>query len=390
MVITGIVDPLGGSDMRPRVFVSSVIDGFEDHRKTAREAILSAGGEPILVEDFSGLAVSPRNACLDGVASCDIFIVIVGSRGGWPAPSGKLVVEEEYEEARRRKLPVLAFIQECEREHDAERLVERLSDYVEGVFRPTYNDFPELQKAVEHALAPLIRGFTKRGSAAPMIAEKLGNPHRIYSETCLRFVLAPERADELIDPVSIESPVLSKELLRIGHDDRVELFSYTWPKKTEVGVAEIVITQSEEGYRRKGTDWVRLELTTRGIIVIDQNVTGRPTEGNRDDFVGAMAVIERDVVDAIEKSFAFSNAFISAKDPYKRYDQMAYNVAISGLGHRTMMAEPVRSGGFTLGNLGDDPVKAFDIPRPIVRADLENPREEIAAVMSLFRRCLRR
>ena len=376
--------------MRPRVFVSSVIDGFEDHRKTAREAILSAGGEPILVEDFSGLAVSPRNACLDGVASCDIFIVIVGSRGGWPAPSGTLVVEEEYEEARRRKLPVLAFIQNCERDREAERLAEQLSDYVEGVFRPTYNDLPELRKAVEHALSPLIRGFAKRGSAAPMIEEKLENPHRIYSETCLRFVLAPERTDELIDPVSLESPSLSKELLRIGHDDRVELFSYTWPKKTEVGVAEIVITQSEEGYRRGGTDWVRLELTTHGMIVIDQNVTGRPTEGHQDDFAGAMAVIERDVVDAIGKSFAFVNAFFSGRDPYKRYARIVYNVALSGLGHRTMMAEPVRSGSYTLGSVGDDPVKAFDIPRPIVRADLENPREEVAAVMSLFRRRLRR
>ena len=376
--------------MRPRVFVSSVIEGFEDHRKTAREVILSVGGEPVLAEDFPGLAVSPRNACLDGVASCDIFIIIVGSRGGWPAPSGKLVVEEEYEEARRRKLPVLAFIQNCERDRDAERLAEHLSDYVGGVFRPTYNDLPELRKAVEHALAPLIIGFVKRGSAAPMIEEKLENPHRIYSETCLRFVLSPERADDLIDPVSLESPSLSKELLRIGHDDRVELFSYTWPKKTEVGVAEIVITQSEEGYRRRGTDWVRLELTTRGMIVIDQNITGRPTEAHRDDFGGAMAVIERDVVDAIVKSFVFSNAFLSAKDPYKRYDRIAYNVALSGLGHRTMIAEPVRSGGYTLGNVGDDPVKAFDIPRPIVRADLENPREEVAAVMSLFRRRLRR
>lgn len=376
--------------MRPRVFVSSVIDGFEGHRKTAREAILSMGGEPVLAEDYPGLVVSPRNACLAAVSSCDILIVIVGSRGGWPAPSGKLVVEEEYEEARRRKLPILAFIQNCERDREAERFAVRLSDYVEGVFRPTYNDLPELRRAVEDAVAPIIRGFVKRGSAIPMLEEQLENPARIHSETCVRFVMAPERADELIDPVSLESASFSKELLRIGHDDRVELFSYESPKKAEVGVAEVVITQSEEGYRRGGNDWVRLELTTRGMIVIDQNVTGRPTEGHRDDFAGAMVVIEREVVAAIGKSFAYANAFFSARDPYKRYDRFAYNTALSGLGHRTMIAEPVRASSYTLGNFGDGPVKAFDTPRPIVRADLENPREEVAAAMSLFRRRLRR
>jgi hypothetical protein len=187
-----------------------------------------------------------------------------------------------------------------------------------------------------------------------MIEEKLETPHRIYSETCLRFVLAPARVDELIDPVSLESPSLSKELLRIGHDDRVDLFSYEWPKKTEVGVGEIVIVQSEEAYRRGGTDWVRLELAAQGMILIDQNVTGRSTD-RHDDFVGGMVVIERDIADALGKSFAFSSAFFSAKDPYKRFERLVYNVAISGLGHRIMRTEPVRSGGYSIGNFGDDP-----------------------------------
>ncbi|MDD5681315.1 MAG: DUF4062 domain-containing protein, partial [Candidatus Omnitrophica bacterium] len=124
--------------MQPRVFVSSVIDGFTEYREAARRGIINAGGEPVLVEDFPSLALSPRNVCLDGVVSCDVFVVIVGPRGGSVSPSGRLVVEEEYEEARRRKIHILAFIQNTKQDERAESLAGKLSDYVDGGFRQTF------------------------------------------------------------------------------------------------------------------------------------------------------------------------------------------------------------------------------------------------------------
>jgi ABC-type branched-subunit amino acid transport system substrate-binding protein len=68
---------------QPRVFVSSVIEGFAAHRQAAREAIAQLGGEAILVnEDFGSQNASSRNACLDAVASADIFVLVIGTRGG--------------------------------------------------------------------------------------------------------------------------------------------------------------------------------------------------------------------------------------------------------------------------------------------------------------------
>ena len=64
-----------------RVFVSSVMKGFKEYREAARSAITVAGGTAVLVEDFPSLSSSPRNACLDGVRSCDAIAVIIGSRG---------------------------------------------------------------------------------------------------------------------------------------------------------------------------------------------------------------------------------------------------------------------------------------------------------------------
>lgn len=70
-------------DRRPRVFVSSVVKGFEEYREAARRGIEAAGGEPVLVnEDFPAQPDSPRNACLDAVDSCDIYLAIIGDRGG--------------------------------------------------------------------------------------------------------------------------------------------------------------------------------------------------------------------------------------------------------------------------------------------------------------------
>jgi hypothetical protein len=96
---------------RPRVFVSSVIDGFEPFRVAARSAITACGGDPVLVnEDFPSLLASPRNACLDAIDSCDLVVTMVGERGGWTSPSGSLVTDEEFQHAMTKKIPVVATI----------------------------------------------------------------------------------------------------------------------------------------------------------------------------------------------------------------------------------------------------------------------------------------
>src|ERR1700732_549738 len=101
---------------RPRVFVSSVVEGFAEYRQAARNGIAEAGGEAVLVnEDFPSQASSSRNTCLDAIDSCDIFLVVVGARGGWKTPSGRLGVGEEFAHARARKIPALVFLEDVPR-----------------------------------------------------------------------------------------------------------------------------------------------------------------------------------------------------------------------------------------------------------------------------------
>ena len=145
--------------MKLRVFVSSVIEGYERYREATKKGIISAGAEPVLVEDFPSLAASSRNACLDGVVSCDVIVILIGSRGGWVAPSAKLVVEEEYEEAKRLSMPILAFLQNTDRDESATRLASLISDYIEGVFKKRFSNTNELEQQVESSLIPITKNF---------------------------------------------------------------------------------------------------------------------------------------------------------------------------------------------------------------------------------------
>jgi hypothetical protein len=317
-----------GEAMRPRVFVSSVMDGFEEYRLAARQGIITAGGTPVLVEDFPSLPLSPRTACLEGVASSDIYIGIVGHRGGWTAPSGKLVVEEEYEEARRHKLRTLAFIQDSERDEGAARLVRLFSDYIAGMFRQRFSRAEDLRTAVERALAPLMEHYTRSETDHTMIEARLKNIHKIPYHTTLRVVLEPDRQGELIDPVALESPEVKQQLFEIAHSRHVGLFSFEHAKTTHVRADALVMLQSQER-RSEGIDEVRLEVTTSGALSIDVNVTGRAQKRGHPLDWNLHVIVDDDVIAALKKCFAFAREFYHARDPYQRYDRLFYNAARS-------------------------------------------------------------
>jgi hypothetical protein len=331
--------------------------------------------------------MSSRNACLDGVASCDIHIVIVGNRGGFTSPSGKLIVEEEYEEALRKKLYILAFVQDVKHDKEADCFISKVSDYVDGLFRQTFTIPFSLRCAVTKSLEPIIQQYSSLETDVGVIEEKLKDPYKIDNQTSLRFILVPERIGEIIDPVSLGSQELKQQLFEIGHASNVGLFSYEKPKRHEIGINEIVILQSDEGTYPDSVDEVRLELTTTGAIIIDLNVTGRVPRALRHELSEAMVIIEHDVVAGLGKSFAFAKIFYEVKDPYKRHNRMFYNVALSGLRYKTLVLELPQGSSFLMGQYyGEEVVIAFDQPRLVMRSDLVNPEEEIKSSLALFRR----
>ena len=373
---------------RPRVFVSSVVDGFGEFRRAARAGVAAAGGEPVLVnEDFPSLGDSSRNACLDAVDTCDCFVIIVGERGGWTGPSGLLVVEEEYQRARADRIPVLAFLRNGKRDPAAERFARKLSDYVDGTFRKTFDTADELAREVERSVRTLISDTPRSSMKRRTPPDFFASPYKLPYATTLRFVLSPERDEEVIDPVQMESPGFLDTIFGIAHSSGVRLMNYRCSKKTEIRDRALVVVQTEPDGRHTEGEHVRLEIRESGDIVIDANVTGRVQRGSRHALLNTMVVALEDIESVLGTCFKFTAAFYDSIDRFKRHQRFVYNVGLSGLEYRTLERNPKdRSSQVMSMRNRNGTIVAFDEPRLIDRGSLVQPGSEIERVVVLLSR----
>ncbi|MEX2280856.1 MAG: DUF4062 domain-containing protein [Gemmatimonadota bacterium] len=374
--------------MKPRAFVSSVMEGYGDYRNAAREAVIACDGEPVLIEDFPALDSSPRSACLDGVMSSDVLITVIGHRGGWTTPSGKLAVEEEYEEARKRGKRNLVFVHEGPRDADAQRLADRLSDYVDGQLRPTFSTPADLKRAIEAALPDKFRTIRMEPIDVSDIEGFFAKPHVIYDHPTLRVVVMPERKDQLIDPVGLDEPELLDAIYAAGHSARVRLLSYERRKTAKVGIKELVVEQVDDGNWREGREEVRLEIRTDGTIIVDANATGRRPD--RTLGMATMRVVDNEVADLLTSALRFSGSFLDSQDRFKRFDRFFFNASLANLGYSSF--GPALAPGtnrMTMGDHGDRVHIAFEPAKLIRREDLSSPDQLVADSVKMFSRRLR-
>jgi hypothetical protein len=371
----------------PRVFVSSVIEGFQLYREAARTAIQEAGGEPVLVnEDFPSRSSSSRNACLDAVDSSDIFVLLVGARGGWVTPSGRLVVEEELEQARWQKLPILVFLQNGKRDEQAERLAQKVSDYVEGYYRILFEDPAALRREMVRALIPLLEQRQKPIMNPDQLNEAVIRPVQIAQQSTLRFVLAPERQEEVIEAPRLLSDDLAHQLLEIGHRKQISLFQYRNSKKIGSEGDCLLIEQAAGSDWRKGIEGVRVSLSEFGVFVIDANVTGRRPRGNATDLGSVMVIAIEDLEAVLRTNFQFIAAVYDEIDPYKRQQRFLWNVALHNIGFRTLTRNPQPQGSYTMHTGGNAPAVAFREPRLATREDLTQPVREVERAVFFWTR----
>jgi hypothetical protein len=375
---------------RPRVFVSSVIEGFAEYRQAARNGIEQAGGEGVLVnEDFPSQASSSRNTCLDAIDSCDVFLLVLGARGGWKTPSGRLVVEEEFEHARARKVPVLVFLEDVPRDADGEGLARILSDYVDGNFRVKFSGAAELRDQVERALRTIVNTRNNRPMDNDPIAAHVLKPYRFSDQTSLRFAIAPERVEEVFDPLDLASPDFAERMMEIGHRSDVRLFGYLYAKETpRLEQTSLVIEQPLGNNWSEGRQGVRLAIAENGVVLIDTNATGRTKRSNSMDLADIMTASIESVEALLAASFRFTQALYDDKDPYKRHQRFYWNGVLSGMGNRTLVRNPVsqqHSYGMNMRSK-DEAIPAFPSSRLIARADLAQPGKEIERAILYWER----
>jgi hypothetical protein len=99
-----------------KVFISSTSKDLEKYRLSARDAVLLAGCQPVMMEYFTAQGKrKPLDACLRIVDVCDVAIAIVAHRYGWVPKSQrngdtKSITWLECERALSRQKEVIAFV----------------------------------------------------------------------------------------------------------------------------------------------------------------------------------------------------------------------------------------------------------------------------------------
>lgn len=147
-----------------KVFISSLITGFEAARDAVASGIKTLGSQVIRAEDFGASPSSPQQACLAGVRDSDVTVLILGDRYGFTQASDLSATHEEYREARDAG-PVLVFIQRGakfeERQHD---FVREVQGWERGHFTAEFTSDSDLRDKVINAL----HNFSLSQEAAPL------------------------------------------------------------------------------------------------------------------------------------------------------------------------------------------------------------------------------
>ena len=138
-----------------KIFVSSVMTGFEEYREAACAAIRSLDHEIVRAEDFPASNIPSGVACLQGVREADLVVLILGERYGWSETrSGISPTHEEFREAAGEG-KVIPFVQSGVTSEEAQqRFVDEVEDYDTGLHRgQTFRTPEELRTEVTRAIA---------------------------------------------------------------------------------------------------------------------------------------------------------------------------------------------------------------------------------------------
>lgn len=136
-----------------RIFISSLISGFEPYRAAARRAVITLRHEPVMAEDFGAKPNSPQIGCLQGLRGSDMVVLILGENYGFvPAGSSLSATHQEYREARETK-PVLAFVQQgISPGPEQAAFIAEVQTWEGGLFRGGFVGVDDLQDGVTRAL----------------------------------------------------------------------------------------------------------------------------------------------------------------------------------------------------------------------------------------------
>jgi hypothetical protein len=361
-----------------KVFVSSLIGGYEPLRQAARDAITSLGHEPIMAEDLLAQANSPQVACLQGLRSAELVVLILVDRYGTPqASSGLSPTHEEYLEARGAQ-PILLFVQEgVEPESRQSELLREAQGWQGGLFRQGFGSPEQLRTLItraihayelSHASAPLDTQELARDAEAMLAAYR----ERGRSASMLRFALAAGPTRQILRPAELEAEALADAIQQRAMFGAPRIFERD--AGCDRGIeGDYLVLKQEVG--------ARVALDERGGIELRLPLERQSRQGRGFGGGFKLAIIEESVVRELANAISFSAWLLDHIDATQRvsYVAMAAKIEASDhLGWRTQAEQDASPNSGTM-RMGEAPDRTSVLhrPRPALRFDAVRLAEDL-------------
>lgn len=364
--------------MAQKVFISSLIGGMESYRAAAREAVTQLDFEAVMAEDFGAQPVSPQVACLTGLRSAAVVVLILGEHYGAVQPSGLSATHEEYAEARGSR-PVFAFLQKGVKADSRQaEFIAEAGRWDAGLFREEFSTPDELR----HLVTQRLHRWAMAQAKGPVNGQALLDtalaalPERqrgfVTYDRTLTLVVAAGPVQTMLRPALMDDATLHNDLKQHVLFGDVRVFAEVKTVTVEVERSGLVLDYDN------GKGQVRVDA--KGTVVVRLPLTGESH---------GMVLIEEQVEDVLRAALRFAAWVLDWIDPTQKLTDVALAVDLGGSSSATWRtrAEHAASPNSYQMNMNDDrkPVH-LDPPACSRPALVQQSREIVEDFISLLRR----
>ncbi|MBT2189194.1 DUF4062 domain-containing protein [Sphingobium nicotianae] len=336
-----------------RIFISSLITGFEAQRAAARRAVTTLRHEPVMAEDFGAQPNSPQIACLQGLRSSDMMVLILGEHYGFVPHSSPLsATHQEYREARETK-PVLAFVQEgIAPGPEQAAFIAEVQAWEGGLFRGSFIAPDDLQDGLTRALHDVtLANATAPVDEQEMVASAIAmlpreNRNQATS-AMLELVVVGGPRQRILRPVELEDEGLAERLEQSALYGKNRLFDRSLGTTSGLDGADLILSQ-ERG--------ASIRLTEHGSIAVRVPLDEPRSQGRGMDHMSGMVIIEESVQNRLGMALDFAAEIIDHIDRTQRLTHLVIAVRLSGVeyrGWRTQAQHAARPNSMQLGMGGE-------------------------------------
>lgn len=183
-----------------RVFISSVVGGFEAYRQAARRAVENIAAIPVMCEDFGARPYSSERACLTEIEGSDVFVLLIGERFGFETEQRISVTQQEFRHARHLGVPILVFVLEGALEERQLAFRQEVEAYHSGFCREMFISAEQLKDRLVRQLVLLgrTRDAVSEQEFRARLAEAFPQAWQGHTRQALfRFAFLPQPSQDL-------------------------------------------------------------------------------------------------------------------------------------------------------------------------------------------------